>query len=49
MILVLIKVIQSNLSRHRDAYIHTNSLAILGNMSFKIKNMSPSVALKFIK
>eukprot|EP00842_Homolaphlyctis_polyrhiza_P001841 jgi/Hompol1/2658/HPOL_005483-RA len=48
-ILVLIRVIQANLSRHRDLYFHTTCLAILANMSSTVANMHSVVAQRIIK
>jgi hypothetical protein len=48
LMLVMIRIIQSNLARHRDVYIHTNCLAILGNLSSTITHMPMVVAQKLI-
>ena len=48
LMLIIIRVVQSNLSKHRDAYIHVNCLAILGNMSSKVKNMPAVVSFRFV-
>ncbi|KAL5037624.1 hypothetical protein RTP6_005029 [Batrachochytrium dendrobatidis] len=46
--LILIRVIQANISRHRDIYFHTTSLAILANMSSTIIGMHSVVAQRLV-
>lgn len=45
----MVRVVQMNLSKHRDAYIHVNCLAILGNMSSHVVGMPAIVAQKLVK
>ncbi|KAH6572968.1 hypothetical protein BASA60_006314 [Batrachochytrium salamandrivorans] len=46
--LVLIRVIQANISRHKDIYFHTTSLAILANMSSTVIGMHSVVAQRLV-
>ena len=46
--LIILKVIQSNLSKHKDIYIHVNSLAILGNMSRFVIHIPSIVSSKLM-
>ncbi|KAI7898688.1 Dymeclin [Cokeromyces recurvatus] len=48
MTLVLIRVLQLNLSHQKDIYLHTTSLAILMNMSNTMSDMHANVAQRFI-
>nr|KAJ3420075.1 hypothetical protein HK105_006145 [Polyrhizophydium stewartii] len=48
-VLVLVRAVQANLSRHKDIYFHTTSLAILANMSSTIVNIHSVVAQRLIK
>ena len=46
--LVLIRVIQCNVSKHRDVYFHTTSLAILGNIAATISDINLVVAQRLV-
>ncbi|RHZ66600.1 hypothetical protein Glove_306g9 [Diversispora epigaea] len=46
--LVLIRIIQFNLSSHRDAYFHTNCLATLANLGNSIQDIHPYVAQRLV-
>ncbi|KAI8929522.1 Dymeclin [Entophlyctis helioformis] len=47
-VLVLVRAVQANMSRHKDVYFHTTSLAILANMSSTIVGMPGVVAQRLI-
>ncbi|CAG8483131.1 13066_t:CDS:10, partial [Cetraspora pellucida] len=46
--LVLIRVLQYNLCSHRDAYFHTNCLAIMANLGSSIQDIHPYVAQRLV-
>ena len=48
LILVILKTIQSNITKMRDKYLHTNCLATLANMSSKFHTFHPYVAEKVL-
>ncbi|KAF9419554.1 hypothetical protein BGZ94_009376 [Podila epigama] len=45
---IVIRTIQYNLAQHRDVYFHTNSLAILANMSNSLQDIHPYVSQKLV-
>ncbi|XP_054708292.1 dymeclin-like [Uloborus diversus] len=47
-ILVLIRIIQYNMTRMHDKYLHTNCLAALANMSAYLQDLHPYVCQKFV-
>ncbi|KAM9963732.1 hypothetical protein ACTFIW_006983 [Dictyostelium discoideum] len=49
LMVVLIKSIILNLSKLRDAHLHTNCLAILANLSSNISHIHPYVANRLVK
>ncbi|RIA96059.1 Dymeclin [Glomus cerebriforme] len=46
--LVLIRIIQFNLSSHRDVYFHTNCLATMANLGNSIQDIHPYVAQRLV-
>lgn len=48
LILVILKTIQTNMTKMRDKYLHTNCLATLANMSSKFHSFHPYVAEKIL-
>ena len=48
-ILVMVRAIQANVSRHKDIYFHSTALAILANMSGNMAGMHSVVAQRLIK
>ena len=48
LILVILKTIQTNMTKMRDKYLHTNCLATLANMSSKFHSFHPYVAEKVL-
>ncbi|CAG8446368.1 14837_t:CDS:10 [Rhizophagus irregularis] len=46
--LVLIRVIQFNLSSHRDVYFHNNCLATMANLGNSIQDIHPYVAQRLV-
>ncbi|KAI8967406.1 Dyggve-Melchior-Clausen syndrome protein-domain-containing protein [Mycotypha africana] len=48
MILVLLRIVQLNLSQKKDAFLHTNCLAILLNMSSTLSDMHSYIAQRII-
>ncbi|CAG8611385.1 12604_t:CDS:10, partial [Ambispora leptoticha] len=46
--LVMIRLIQFNLTIHRDVFIHTNCLAILANMSITVQDIHPYVSQRLV-
>jgi len=47
-LLILLKVIQINLGKYKDIYIHSNCLAILANLAIKMDNIHHYSAQKLI-
>ncbi|KAG0365430.1 hypothetical protein BGZ54_006541, partial [Gamsiella multidivaricata] len=45
---IIIRTIQYNLAQHKDVYFHTNSLAILANMSNSLQDMHPYVSQRLV-
>ncbi|ORZ16712.1 Dymeclin [Lobosporangium transversale] len=45
---IVIRTIQYNLAQHKDVYFHTNSLAILANMSNSLQDMHPYVSQRLV-
>ncbi|XP_063674980.1 dymeclin-like isoform X1 [Bolinopsis microptera] len=48
LILVILKTMQTNMTKMRDKYLHTNCLATLANMSSKFHSFHPYVAEKVL-
>lgn len=48
LILVILRTIQTNITKIRDKYLHTNCLATLANMSSKFHSFHPYVAEKIL-
>ncbi|CAI2174287.1 5797_t:CDS:10 [Funneliformis geosporum] len=46
--LVLIRIIQFNLSSHQDVYFHNNCLAIMANLGNSIQDIHPYVAQRLV-
>ncbi|CAG8474972.1 4124_t:CDS:10 [Ambispora gerdemannii] len=46
--LVMIRLIQFNLTIHRDVFIHTNCLAILANMAITVQDIHPYVSQRLV-
>ncbi|CAG8462321.1 5148_t:CDS:10 [Paraglomus occultum] len=46
--LVLIRMIQLNLTSHRDLYIHTHCIAILANIASTVTDIQPYVAQRIV-
>ncbi|KAF9362547.1 hypothetical protein BGX34_005965 [Mortierella sp. NVP85] len=47
-IAIVIRTIQYNLAQHKDVYFHTNSLAILANMSSSLQDIHPYVSQRLV-
>lgn len=47
-VVVLIRIIQYNMTRMHDKYLHTNCLAALANMSAYLHDLHPYVCQKFV-
>ncbi|KAK3808643.1 MAG: Dyggve-Melchior-Clausen syndrome protein-domain-containing protein [Benniella sp.] len=47
-IAIIIRTIQYNLAQHKDVYFHTNSLAILANMSSSLQDIHPYVSQRLV-
>ncbi|KAF9304838.1 hypothetical protein BGZ74_000363 [Mortierella antarctica] len=45
---IVIRTIQYNLAQHKDVYFHTNSLAILANMSNSLQDIHPYVSQRLV-
>ncbi|KAF9177979.1 hypothetical protein BGZ50_008179 [Haplosporangium sp. Z 11] len=45
---IVIRTIQYNLALHKDVYFHTNSLAILANMSNSLQDIHPYVSQRLV-
>ncbi|KAF9205313.1 hypothetical protein BGZ49_004213 [Haplosporangium sp. Z 27] len=45
---IIIRTIQYNLAQHKDVYFHTNSLAILANMSCSLQDIHPYVSQRLV-
>ncbi|KAF9101041.1 hypothetical protein BGX27_000123 [Mortierella sp. AM989] len=45
---IIIRTIQYNLAQHKDVYFHTNSLAILANMSSSLQDIHPYVSQRLV-
>ncbi|KAF9923922.1 hypothetical protein FBU30_006038, partial [Linnemannia zychae] len=45
---IIIRTIQYNLAQHKDVYFHTNSLAILANMSNSLQDIHPYVSQRLV-
>ncbi|KAF9997959.1 hypothetical protein BGZ80_010555 [Entomortierella chlamydospora] len=45
---IVIRTIQYNLAQHKDVYFHTNSLAILANMSCSLQDIHPYVSQRLV-
>ncbi|KAF9431866.1 hypothetical protein BGZ76_011609, partial [Entomortierella beljakovae] len=45
---IVIRTIQYNLAQHKDVYFHTNSLAILANMSSSLQDIHPYVSQRLV-
>ncbi|CAO3667070.1 unnamed protein product [Umbelopsis vinacea] len=46
--LVLLRAVQINLSNHKDAYLHTNCMASIANMSNSMMDIHPYVAQRIV-
>ncbi|CAO3685374.1 unnamed protein product [Umbelopsis ramanniana] len=46
--LVLLRAVQVNLSNHKDAYLHTNCMASIANMSNSMMDIHPYVAQRIV-
>ncbi|KAH8551657.1 Dymeclin [Umbelopsis sp. PMI_123] len=46
--LVLLRAVQVNLSNHKDAYLHTNCMASIANMSNSMTDIHPYVAQRIV-
>ncbi|KAG0252730.1 Triose-phosphate Transporter [Mortierella polycephala] len=45
---IVVRTIQYNLAQHKDVYFHTNSLAILANMSNSLQDIHPYVSQRLV-
>uniref|UniRef100_A0A0D6R327 Dymeclin n=1 Tax=Araucaria cunninghamii TaxID=56994 RepID=A0A0D6R327_ARACU len=48
MVVILIRTVKYNLSKHRDIYIHTNCLAILANMAPHVHRLSAYASQRLV-